>query len=86
MTYALSFFVVFFRIGLAVTQQRNIEEGRVFRIPPTSMITTVFDCATYGLGASAYVTHNWLQVFFMGLGAGAGSLVAIWLDRKWHGG
>ena len=81
MIYALAFVVVFIRIGLAVLQQRNVEEGRVFIIPPQSMVMQFFDCATYGLGGAAFLAHDWWQVAAMGVGAGMGSLTAMWVDR-----
>ena len=82
MIYLAAFLVVFVRIGLAVSQQRHIEERRFWLIPPISMITTAFDCATYGLGAAAFMAHDWIQVGFMGLGAGCGSLFALWAEHK----
>lgn len=81
MTYLLAFAVVYIKIGLAVMQQRNVEEGRVWAIPPQSMFMQFFDCATYGLGAHAFMNQDWLQVCAMGLGAGLGSLTAMWVDR-----
>ena len=83
MTYLLAFAVVFVKIGLAVAQQRNVEEGRVKLIPFQSLVMQFFDCATYGLGASAFISQDWWQVLCMGLGAGTGSLVAMWVDRHW---
>lgn len=83
MSYLLAFAVVFVKIGLAVMQQRNVEEGRVWAIPPQSIFMQFFDCATYGLGAHAFMTQDWWQVLAMGLGAGSGSLCAMWVDRHW---
>lgn len=83
MTYLLAFAVVFVKIGLAVMQQRNVEEGRVFVIPFQSMVMQFFDAATYGIGGAAFITHDWTAILFMGLGAGSGSLTAMWVDRHW---
>lgn len=83
MIYGLAFCVVFLRIGLAVLQQRNVEEGRIRIIPAQSIVMQFFDCATYGLGGAAFMAHDWWQVLCMGLGAGSGSLTAIWIDRRW---
>jgi len=81
--YAAAFAVVFIKIGLAVAQQRHIEEGRVFIIPFQSMVMQFFDAATYGIGGAAFMAHDWLSILCMGLGAGSGSLVALWVDRNW---
>jgi hypothetical protein len=81
--YALAFAVVFVRIGLAVLQQRNVEEGRVRLIPAQSMVMQFFDCATYGLGGAAFLAGDWWQVAAMGVGAGSGSLTAMWVDRTY---
>lgn len=83
MTYALAYAVVFLKISLAVTQQRNVEEGRVKLIPCLSMVMQFVECATWGIGVHAFATQDWLQVGFMGLGAGTGSLAAMWVDRHW---
>lgn len=83
MIYALAFIVVFVKIGLAVAQQRNVEEGRMMIIPFQSLVMQFFDAATYGLGGAAFVSHDWPQILCMGLGAGSGSLVAMWIDRTW---
>ena len=83
MTYLLAFAVVFVKIGLAVAQQRNVEEGRVWIIPPQSMVMQFFDAATYGLGGVAFINGDWLQIAAMGLGAGSGSLCAMWVDSHW---
>lgn len=83
MTYALAFAVVFLKISLAVLQQRNVEEGRVFLIPPQSMVMQFVECATWGMGVHAFATNDWWQVACMGLGAGSGSLVAMWVDRRY---
>ena len=81
--YATAFLVVFLKIALAVTQQRNVEEGRTKLIPFVSMVMQFVECATWGIGVHAFATQAWGQVFFMGLGAGTGSLVAMWVDRHW---
>lgn len=78
-----AFAVVFTKIALAVTQQRNVEEGRTKLIPAVSMVMQFVECATWGIGVHAFATQDWTQVFFMGLGAGTGSLVAMWVDRRW---
>lgn len=83
MTYLLAFAVVFAKISLAVLQQRHIEEGRVWMIPPQSMVMQWFDAATYGIGGLAFINGDWLQIAAMGLGAGSGSLTAMWIDRHW---
>lgn len=83
MIYAIAFAVVFVKIGLAVAQQRNVEEGRVWIIPPQSMVMQFFDAATYGLGGAAFISGDWWQIAAMGLGAGSGSLTAMWVDRHW---
>ena len=83
MIYAIAFFVVFIKIGLAVAQQRNVEEGRLVLIPFQSLVMQFFDAATYGLGGAAFMTGDWLQILAMGLGAGSGSLTAMWIDRHW---
>ena len=83
MTYAIAFCVVFLKISLAVIQQRNVEEGRTRLIPFVSIVMQFVECATWGIGVHAFATQNWLEVFCMGLGAGAGSLTALWVDRRW---
>ena len=83
MIYVIAFFVVFIKIGLAVAQQRNVEEGRLVLIPFQSLVMQFFDAATYGLGGAAFMTGDWLQILAMGLGAGSGSLTAMWIDRHW---
>lgn len=83
MIYAIAFAVVFVKIGLAVIQQRSVEEGRLWMIPPQSVVMQFFDAATYGLGGAAFMAHDWAQVLAMGLGAGSGSLTAMWVDRRW---
>ena len=83
MIYAVAFLVVFVRIGLAVLQQRNVEEGRTWIIPPQSMVMQFFDCATFGIGGAAFMAGNWWEVACMGLGAGTGSLTAMYVDRRW---
>lgn len=82
MTYLLAFAVVFVKIGLAVTQQRSVEERRLWLIPPTSLVMQGVECATWGIGVHAFATQDWLQVLCMGLGAGSGSLFALWLDSR----
>lgn len=79
--YAVAFVVVFVKIGLAVMQQRNVEEGRVFVIPFQSMVMQFFDAATYGIGGAAFISQDWRSILCMGLGAGTGSLCAMWVDR-----
>ena len=83
MIYVIAFFVVFIKIGLAVAQQRNVEEGRLVLIPFQSLVMQFFDAATYGLGGAAFLSGDWLQILAMGLGAGSGSLTAMWIDRHW---
>ena len=83
MIYVIAFFVVFIKIGLAVAQQRNVEEGRLMLIPFQSLVMQFFDAATYGLGGAAFLSGDWLQILAMGLGAGSGSLTAMWIDRHW---
>ena len=83
MIYLLAYCVVAIRIGLAVLQQRNVEERRVLIIPMQSLVMQFFDAATYGLGGAAFMAHDWLQIGFMGLGAGTGSLFALWIDRRY---
>ena len=75
--------MVFVKIGLAVIQQRSVEEGRLWMIPPQSMVMQFFDAATYGLGGAAFMAGDWWQVAAMGVGAGSGSLTAMWIDRNW---
>ena len=83
MIYAVAFVIVFIKIGLAVAQQRHVEEGRVFVIPFQSIVMQFFDAATYGLGGAAFMSGDWLQILAMGLGAGCGSLTAMYVDRHW---
>ena len=81
--YGIAFGVVFLKIALAVIQQRNVEEGRTKLIPCVSMVMQFVECATWGIGVHAFATQDWAQVAFMGVGAGTGSLTALWIDRTW---
>lgn len=83
MTYLLAFAVLFLTTGLKVVQQRNVEDDRRLLIPPLSMVMQVVECITWGVGVHAYATGNWLTIAVMGLGAGSGSLFAMWVDRRY---
>lgn len=83
MTYLVAFLVVFAKVGLAVLQQKAVEAERVWQIPPTSLVMQAVECATWGIGVSAFANQDWLAVLAMGLGAGSGSLVALYVNRRW---
>ena len=83
MTYFWAFAVLFVTTGLKVCQQRNVEDGRVWLIPPMSLVMQVVECITWGVGVSAYANGDWLVILAMGVGAGSGSLCAMWVDRRW---
>ena len=83
MTYAHAFAVIFLKIGLAVLQQKNIEVERKWLVPPTSMLLQCVECIAWGIGASFYLTGDWLGVAVMGVGSGSGSLAALWINRRW---
>jgi hypothetical protein len=46
------------------------------------MVMQFFDAATYGIGGASFIAHDWTAILFMGLGAGSGSLTAMWVDRN----
>lgn len=83
MTYLVAFAVTLVVVAGKVIQQRNVEAKRKRLIPPTSMILQFIECAVYGYGGAAFLNHEWGQVFMMGLGAGVGTLVALWIDENW---
>ena len=83
MNYAAAFAVLFLTTGLKVCQQRNVEADRRLLIPPMSLVMQVVECITWGVGVNAYANGDWLTILFMGLGAGTGSLTAMWVDRTY---
>lgn len=83
MNYLAAFAVLFITTGLKVVQQRNVEEGRIFVIPCLSLVMQFVECVTWGIGVHAYSDGHWGVILTMGLGAGSGSLTAMWVDRNW---
>lgn len=83
MTYLYAFAIIFLKIGLAVIQQKNVEDERRRLIPPTSVMLQCVECAAWGTGATFYLSGDWLGVLVMGIGSGAGSLIALEINRRW---
>jgi len=80
--YLLAFLASLCNVFLKTFQQNNVQKKLYLLIPPISLMMTLLDVYTVSVMAKHGI--SWL-VLYIGLGAGVGSCIGIWVHDKMIG-
>jgi len=80
--YLLAFLASLCNVFLKTFQQNNVQKKLYLLIPPISLMMTLLDVYTVSVMAKHGI--SWL-VLYIGLGAGLGSCIGIWVHDKMIG-
>ena len=77
--YLLAFLASLCAVFLKTFQQNNVQKKLYLWIPPISLLMTLLEVYTVAVMAKHGI--SWL-VLYIGLGAGIGSCIGIWVHDK----
>lgn len=77
--YLLAFLASLCSVFLKTFQQNNVQKKLYYWIPPVSLMMTLLEVYTVAVMAKHGI--SWL-VLYIGLGAGIGSCIGIWVHDK----
>lgn len=77
--YLLAFLASLSAVFLKTFQQNNVQKKLYYWIPPVSLMMTLLEVYTVAVMAKHGI--SWL-VLYIGLGAGIGSCIGIWVHDK----
>lgn len=79
--YALAGIASFVRVFLKSWQQLSVMSMQFKSIMPVSVLMTATE--VYVIFSVKDASKLWLLVMVMGIAAGAGSMLSMWLHKKW---